>query len=122
MNMAEQKARQLAGELKLRGVPQEVASGSIVVIIGLIIQIVTMIYQCVTNGKAAAERAASPGIIDRFRLRWLLRKSLSGQKTLEPHWLDVYESLLHLGTTITEHEMVALGREAKGEWDSNGDS
>ena len=113
MTVADRKAQEVVTQLQYRGVDAEMATkvSSFLAILGLILFIVKMVWDCYKGNLAKCERVIrNPGIMARLILRGAVFKHLVGYDL--PRDL-VLEALLEVGKATTADDIEAIARDAK---------
>jgi hypothetical protein len=112
--MIQEKSKAVAELLPQEGVPHAVALDplTILTLADLILKVVNAIYQCVHTTANAVRVAADPGVIQRLRLHWIVRRHLADHPVLAQHFTAVAATVEKAGKSVTADEMAALHAEA----------
>ncbi len=107
MSIFEQKAQQIAQGASDKEEVSQVALDpfTIGVIVQILIQAVKLYMECRKNSQETAEAMRSPGVLDRWRLRRLVRENLDHDEAHDLLAGPLFRSTLRVASDVTDEDV-----------------
>lgn len=115
MSVIQDKANAIAADMAKNNVEQRVALDPMVVItiIGIVVDVIKTLVECYINHKQAQERLANPGVLEKWRLRRIVRQHLNDDEMNNYVGANIVQSSINVGKTLTDDEVQSMYSEVQ---------
>jgi len=115
MSIIQEKANAIAADMAKNEVEHHVALDPqlIVDIIGVVVGVIQILMQCFMTPKQAQLRMANPGVVEKWRLRRVVRSQLDDDEMNNYVGAKIVQSSINVSKSLTIEEVTAMYEEVQ---------
>lgn len=115
MSILEKKANEIANEMakdeKIKS--YAIDPFTISIIVSILTELIKLYISCRKSSKEAAETMRNPGLIQRWRLKRLIRNHLDDEEVHHILHKDLFQATLKIANEVTDEEVKEIYEEVK---------